>query len=37
VSRQFIGEAIEFERQARSGRERKVRWWLHTLTANQEG
>jgi phosphoribosylglycinamide formyltransferase-1 len=22
---------LYFERQARSGRERKVRWWLHTI------
>ena len=29
---------LYFERQARSGRDRKVRWWLHTVLAlDQEG
>ena len=29
---------VYFERQARSGRERKVRWWLHTVwTVGDEG
>ena len=28
---------IYFERQARSGRERKTRWWLHTVSAPEEG
>ncbi len=27
---------LYFERQARSGRERKVRWWLHSLVPTQE-
>jgi len=27
---------IYFERQGRSSRERKVRWWLHTLTTSQQ-
>ncbi|MDQ1256736.1 MAG: hypothetical protein QG656_1336, partial [Candidatus Hydrogenedentes bacterium] len=27
---------IYFERQARSTRERKIRWWLHTVTTPEE-
>jgi len=27
---------LYFERQARSGRERKVRWWLHSTTVPEE-